>query len=262
MTWHRVYAIVLRYWFNQRHSLERVVDVFYSPLIELMLWGLGTRYLTASAGAGAHALVTGMLVGICLWVIVNQTQLSVSMSLLDDLWDRNTVNMFGSPLRFAEWLLAIVIIAAVRGFVSLGVLAAVAAVLYEAKISALGIYLLPFAAMLLITGWTIGFLVSGIIIRYGTRVQALAWTLGVVLTPFSAIYYPLSALPPFAQHIAAAVPMSYLFEGMREVQSTHAIDPSKLLIALALSLGYGALALWYLYRGYQRAMQQGLVKLF
>ncbi|TMQ07400.1 MAG: ABC transporter permease [Deltaproteobacteria bacterium] len=262
MSWHRVYAIVLRYWYYQRHSLERLVDIFYSPLIELMLWGLGSTYMTSYAGSSAHPLVAAILLGICLWVIVNQTQLSVSMSLLDDMWNRNTVNVFGSPLRFGEWLAAIVIVAGLRGLISLAVLAIVALVLYEVNLSLLGIYLVPFAALLLMTGWTIGFLVSGIIIRYGTRVQALAWTLGIVLTPFSAIYYPLSALPGFARTIAAAIPMSYIFEGMREVQTTHTIDPIKLVLALVLNLGYGALALVYLYRGFKRALQQGLLKLF
>jgi ABC-2 type transport system permease protein len=155
-----------------------------------------------------------------------------------------------------------VIVAGLRGLVSLVVLAIAALVLYEVNAWSLGIYLLPFAGLLLMTGWTIGFLVSGIIIRYGTRVQALAWTLGIVLTPFSAIYYPLSALPGFARHIAAAVPTSYLFEGMREVQAGHAIDSTKLAMALVLNLGYGALSLVYLYRGFRRAMQQGLLKLF
>lgn len=262
MTWHRVYAIVLRYWYYQRHSLERLVDIFYSPLIELVLWGLGSTFMTSYAAGGAHPLVTAILLGICLWVIVNQTQLSVSMSLLDDMWNRNTVNVFGSPLRFGEWLSAIVIVAALRGLVSLAVLAIVALALYEVNLYALGIYLVPFAALLVMTGWTIGLLVSGIIIRYGTRVQALAWTLGIVLTPFSAIYYPLSALPGFARRIAAVIPTSYIFEGMRQAQATHAVDPDKLLLALVLNLGYGALALIYLYRGFTRALQQGLLKLF
>src|SRR5207253_751496 len=118
----------------------------------------------------------------------------------------------------------------------LGVLSVAALGLYKADVFWLGIYLVPFAGLLLLTGWTIGFFVSGMIIRYGTRVQALAWTFSIILTPFCAIYYPLSALPRFAQVIGAALPTSYIFEGMRHVLATGRMDRSDLGIGIVLGL--------------------------
>lgn len=264
MSWHRIYAIILRHWYNMRRNLDRMTDLFYWPLVELLLWGLGSSYLTSFIGDNGSpaTFVVAILAGICLWVIVNQTQLSVSVGLLDDMWNRNMVNIFGSPLRFSEWLIATLIVAGARMLLSVGFITVVALFLYHVNVYAAGIYLVPFVVLLLLTGWTIGFFVSGIIVRLGSRVQALAWTLGVVIVPFSAVYYPLSVLPPFAQTIAAFIPTSYVFEGMRQAVETHTVDPSKIFISLGLNLVYMSLALWFLYRGFRRAMAKGLVKLF
>lgn len=45
----------------------------------------------------------------------------------------------------------------------------------------------------------------------------LAWMTAYFFAPFSAVYYPLSALPEWGQSIAKMLPMTYLFEGMRTI---------------------------------------------
>jgi len=49
---------------------------------------------------------------------------------------------------------------------------------------------------LLIVGWWFGLLVASLFLRWGTKIQTLAWAGGYLMMPFSAVYYPLASLPP------------------------------------------------------------------
>jgi hypothetical protein len=91
----------------------------------------------------------------------------------------------------------------------------------------------------------------------------LAWTGVVLLSPFSAIYYPLSILPLWAQKVAALIPTSYLFEAGREVISTGVLDWQKVLTSLILSFIYLILSLIWLKKSFEYVLvKKGLVKVF
>jgi ABC-2 type transport system permease protein len=112
----------------------------------------------------------------------------------------------------------------------------------------------------MLTGWWVGFGVAGIILRYGTRVQTLAWSLVAVFAPFSAIYYPLSILPHWAQMVAAVIPVSYIFEGSRQIIATGQIDMSKLIVSFVLNALYILLSFLFLERSFKKVLKKGLVK--
>jgi len=110
-------------------------------------------------------------------------------------------------------------------------------------------------------GW--GFWWRGVIFRYGTKFQTLAWTAVFLISPFSAIYYPLSILPFWAQKVAAFIPTSYLFEAGREIISKGIFDWHKVLISLILSLIYLVLSLIWLKKSFKYVLaKKGLVKVF
>ena len=77
-------------------------------------------------------------------------------------------------------------------------------------------------------------IVLGIILRFGPGADILAWGLAVIMMPLSAVFYPVSVLPGWAQAIAHALPTSYVFEGMRSVLAGHAAPWGKLGFALLL----------------------------
>jgi len=257
----RIYAIILRNLFSFKHSFDRLSDVFYWPIIDLILWGLTSAYFTKYA-ANIPQLTLILLSGVLLWIIVWRGQSEITIGILDDLWNRNLINLFASPLKFSEWIMALIALGIIKAIISFlfGVL--VAYLLYAVNIAPYAFYLIPFALLLIMAGWSMGFFIAALILRFGTRIQTLAWTAPWVLSPFSAIYYPVSILPDWAQKISSLLPTSYIFEGMREVINTGNLDSMKIIISLTLNIIYLTLSVYFLKSSFNKIMRSGLNSLF
>jgi ABC-2 type transport system permease protein len=203
-----------------------------------------------------------ILGGQVLWIIFWRGQYEITVNLLEDLWNRNLINVFVSPLKFSEWIGALVIHGILKAFLSFVFAIGLAFMLYRMNIFLLGFYLVPFMLLLIMLGWAVGFFVAAVILRFGTRVQNLAWTFGGLLGPFSAIYYPVSILPNWAQSIAYLLPSSYVFEGMRKVIHNGYLDTHLLLAGFVLNVIYLFLSLLFLSRSFKKVLEKGLVKVY
>ncbi len=261
MKWHRIYGIILRYMYLFRHSFDRLSDTFYWPLIDLLLWGLTSTYLR-KVSPNTPQIVVMILAGLILWFIVWRSQYELTVGLLEDLWNKNFVNIFVAPLQFKEWVSALIILGILKAAISISFASVLAYLLYKMNIFALGFSLLPFVLLLFMTGWWIGFLVTGLIMRIGTRVQTFAWTMAYVISPFSAVYYPVETLPKWAQYVAMITPTSYVFEGAREVLDTGILDWNKVLISFLLSSVYIILTFLFFKKSFEKVLQKGLVNLY
>ena len=258
---HRIYAVILRHLYEFRHSYDRLSDVFYWPTIDLLLWGLTSVYIRTLSHA-QFSIITMIISGILLWIIIWRSQYEITVGLLTELWNKNLINLFVAPLKLSEIIVGYIISGILKGFISLVYASIVAFILYKVQLFVYGWYMLPFALILVMNGWWIGFLVAGMIMRYGTRIQTLAWSLVMVLSPFSAIYYPVSALPEWAQKVSAVVPASYVFEGAREVLKTGHLDMHKVLMGILLNIIYLIPATYYLQSSFKAVLKNGLVKVY
>jgi len=257
----RVWAMVLRYMYYFRHSLDRMSDAFYWPTVDLLLWGLTSAYFRQMSSDSSKIIVI-VVSGILLWIIVWRGQYEITVNLLEELWNKNLVNLFVSPLKFFEWIVSVLIIGVIKGVLSLSFALLAAYLLYKIKLFFFGFYFLPLVFLLIVSGWWIGFIVAGVILRYGTKFQTLAWTGVMIISPFSAIYYPLSILPDWAQKIAAFVPTSYIFEGAREIINKGTLDWNKIWMSLILNLIYLTAATIFLRKSFDKVLEKGLVKVF
>lgn len=255
---HRIYGVILRYLYLFKHSINRLADAFYWPVIDLLLWGLTISYMKEISGLN---VVTVVISGILLWLIVWRGQYEISVNLLEELWNRNLINIFGSPLKFSEWIVSVVLLGIIKAFFSFTFAALIAFLLYKVKIFVYGFYLLPFMLSLFMTGWWVGFLVNGLIFRFGTKVEQFAWSLIYIISPFSGIYYSISILPLWAQKVSTVVPTSYIFEGARQIIFTGKTDLNKLIISFGLNAIYLILSLIFLKKSYAKALGKGLVKM-
>ena len=93
----------------------------------------------------------------------------------------------------------------------------IAWLLFDFGALSMGPCLALFMVALMIFGVAVGMVVLGIILRFGPGADILAWGLAVLLMPISAVFYPVSALPGWAQVIAQALPTAHVFEAMRTV---------------------------------------------
>lgn len=258
---HRIYGIILRYLYLFRRSLDRLSDAFYWPTIDLFIWGLTSVYFRSFIPE-ASPIIMIIISGILFWLILWRAQYEISVNLLEDLWNKNLINIFVSPLKFSEWIVSFIALGIIKASMSFPFALFVAFLLYKIKIFFYGFYLIPFIFLLLISGWFVGFFTAGFILRFGTKVQTLAWALAGLLAPFSAIYYPVSALPIWAQKIALVLPTSYLFEGMREVIYTGRLDISKIIISFILNVIYFTASIIFLRRSFNKVLEKGLIKVY
>ena len=101
----------------------------------------------------------------------------------------------------------------------------------------LGLALAVFFANLILTSWSIGVVVSGLILRNGMGAENVAWTVTFLLLPLCAVYYPVAVLPPWLQPVAWCLPPTYVFEGMRHILVEHALRLDLMAEAFALNVG-------------------------
>ena len=69
--------------------------------------------------------------------------------------------------------------------------------------------------MLLVVGWAISLFVIGLVLRFGTGAEALAWGVMFVLLPLSGVFYPIDSLPALLQPIAQLLPTTHAFAALR-----------------------------------------------
>ena len=257
----RIYATVLRYFYYFKHSLDRMSDVFYWPVVDLVLFGLTSlsfKYYNPQAGSIVSVVASGIL----FWIIVWRGQYEITVNLLEELWSRNLINMFVTPLTFSEWTISVMVIGLIKALIGFAFASLVAFFLYQIKIFMFGFYLIPFIGLLILTGWWVGFLIAGLILRYGTTIQTFAWSAIMIISPFSAVYYPLAILPGWARTIASVIPTSYMFEGIRQVIYEGKIDNSKFLMSLGLNIIYLVGSMIFLKKSFNKALERGLIKVY
>ena len=134
------------------------------------------------------------MTGLIFWQISWRGSVDVSISLLQEFWSRNLVNLFSTPVKFSEWVTGMLLLSLCKLLITIAFGALVVYLLYTLNVFSCGWAFLPFAASLLIFGWTIGFLASSAIIYWGHSVEMFAWMIGGLFAPFSAVFYPVSIL--------------------------------------------------------------------
>lgn len=246
----RVHALVLRYLYLLIGSAPRLIELAYWPTLQIILWGFISKHFVTESSWLSEA--AGVLLGaVLLWDVLFRGQLGYSISFLEELWSRNLGQLFVSPLRPFELVLALTAISLIRTLIGVGPAAFVAIPLYGFSIFELGLPLIAFFANLMVTGWALGLFVTALLLRVGLGAESVAWMALFLIAPVSAIYYPVSVLPDWLQAVAWMLPPAYVFEGMRTILFHGAVRYDLLAGAGALNLGYlvcGGLAFLYSFR--------------
>jgi ABC-2 type transport system permease protein len=233
----RVYALVLRHTYLLRSSGPRILELVYWPTVQMILWGFITVFLVNHSSWIAQA--SGVLLsGVLLWDVLFRGQLGVSLVFMEEMWSRNLGHLFVSPLRPFELGCALLTMSLIRTLIGVGGAALIAIPLFDFSVFSLGLPLLAFFVNLIVMGWAIGLLVSGIVLRYGLGAESMAWIAIFAVQPISGVYYPIATLPEWLQYVAAVLPSSHVFEGMRSVLFEGVFRVDLLLHALLLNAVY------------------------
>ncbi|MGQ3355903.1 MAG: ABC transporter permease [Phreatobacter sp.] len=231
----RVGALCLRYLYLLASSWPRLLELIYWPVLNLLTWGFLQTY--AMSSANNTLFVGGALVsGLLLWEVLFRGQIGFSVSFLEEVWSRNLGNLLMSPLRPAEFVAALMGMSLARLAVGMIPATILAIAFFGFDLARLGIGFAAFFALLVVTGWAVGLVVCGLILRHGLGAESLAWTIMFVFWPLCCVYYPLSVLPAWMKPIALALPPTHVFEGMRAVLSEGVLRLDHLAAAAALNV--------------------------
>jgi len=256
---YRVEAIVLRHLYLFKRSYDRLADSIYWPVMDLILWGLTIRWISETQGLLSNVLLV-MLTAIVFWQIVWRANYEISVNLLEEFWCKNLVNLFATPLKVIEWVCGVMIVGAMKTVLTVIVGLIASWLLYSLNIFSVGYMIIPYMVSLIIFGWSLGFFASALIVYFGPRIQTLAWAMGFILAPFSAVYYPLDVLPGWAQTVGHCLPTTYVFEGMRLILSEQRMPLENLFLAACLNVIYLAAALWFFLFMFEKARDKGLAE--
>jgi ABC-2 type transport system permease protein len=233
----RVAALVQRYIYLLRSSGIRLVELIYWPFLQMLTWGFLQKYLAGTTSPLAQA--AGVLIGsVLLWDILFRSKIGFSTTFIEEMWSRNLGNLLISPLRPLELVAALSAWSIIRLAVSMVPVAIAAYFIFGFNLLDLGLPLMAFFAVLVLTSWSLGLISAGVILRYGLGAEELAWSLAFLLLPLCCVYYPVSVLPDWLQVIALALPPTHVFEGMRSILLHNTFDVTELWRALGLNAIY------------------------
>jgi len=215
MSLDRIYAVICRHGYDARRNLNRVADTIYWPAQNMIVWGFFTLYLSRGHQL-EPGLVSSLLGAIMLWGMFNSFQRDLAVGFMEELWSRNFVNLFSTPLQVSEYIIGLLLVNLLKALFGLVIAAVIAEVCYAAHLFPFLPGLLPFLLVLILFSLSTGLVITGLIFRFTTKIQTLAWSFAGLLMPVSCVFYPISALPGWLRPLAWALPTTHAFEGMRE----------------------------------------------
>lgn len=258
MRFQRIIALFMRHMYLYRRSIPRLMEVVYWPLLDLLVWGFITVYL-AKFKENLPGFITFFIGALILWDILFRAQQGISVSFLEDVWSKNLLNLFASPLGPAEYIFSLMLVSIAKLVMVSTVMTLLAWLLYSFNIFLLGLSLIPFFLNLIIMGWAIGIITTALILRLGQEAEVLAWALGFLFMPVSAVFYPVSVLPKFLQSIARYVPASHVFEGMREVVTSGSVSIGELIWSSSLNALYILVAFSFFFWNFSAVKRKGFL---
>ncbi|MDA8111815.1 MAG: ABC transporter permease [Nitrospiraceae bacterium] len=256
LAWRPLVGILFRQIVLYRRSVPRWMEIFYWPLLDLLVWGFLTLYLKKIPSFMPSA-VTSLLGALLLWDLLYRAQQGISVMFLEEIWSKNLIHLLIAPITPFHVVGGAVLSSIVKVLLSSSVAAFLAYLLFSFRIFSLGLHLFFFILALLMMGWALGILTTAVILRYGQEAEVLAWGVIFLFQPFSAVFNPVSVLPQVAADISRAVPASYVFEGMRSVLVQGRLPVGDLMMAFLLDFLYATVALFVYSRVITRARQKG-----
>ncbi|HYH00207.1 MAG TPA: ABC transporter permease [Terriglobales bacterium] len=254
----RTAAVVLRQYYLMRNSLSRVLPLFAWVGIDMVLWGFITRYLNSVASPGFN-FVPAMLGAVLLWDFFSRVMQGVTMAFFEDVWSRNFLNFFATPLTISEYVGGLVASSIATSSVGLMVMLVVTTFAFGLSFLSYGLLVVPFLLVLFMFGIALGIVGSGMVLRLGPASEWFVWPIPALLSPFAGVFYPLETLPGWMQYISHILPPSYVFEAMRAIVAGRPVSLGSLGLSAGLAVLYIAVASWFFTRMYRHAVRTGLI---
>ena len=258
MTFTRTAAIFLRQFYLVRGSIARFMPLFVWVTVDMTLWGFMSRYLNQVA-ASRYNFVPALLGAVLLWDFFIRVMQGVTMAFFEDVWSRNFLNIFASPLSISEYIAGLVLSSIATSSVGLTVMLVLSTTVFGLSFFAYGSLLFPFILVLFLFGIALGIVGSSVVLRYGPAAEWFVWPIPALVSPFAGVFYPISTLPVWMRWVSHCLPPSYVFESIRTILAGGKAPLEALAWATALALLDVLLAFLVFTRTYRYAVRTGLI---
>jgi ABC-2 type transport system permease protein len=251
-------AIVLRQFYLMRGSVSRVLPLFIWVAVDIVLWGFMTKYLNAIASPGFD-FVPVLLGAVLLWDFFTRVMHGVTMAFFEDVWSRNFLNIFASPMTIAEYLAGLVTTSIATSAVGLLVMLVLATAVFGLSFFSYGGAFVPFLLVLFLFGIALGIVGCAIVLRLGPSAEWFVWPIPALLSPFAGVFYPVATLPDWMQLVSRLLPPAYVFEGMRAIVMGGTVSRFSLVVGGVLAVIDVLIASVFFTRVYRQAVRTGLI---
>ena len=97
----RINGLVLRYLYLYRRSLARAGEIFFWPIMDLLVWGFVSTYINQENNVALF-----LLGSVIFWDVLYRSQQAITLSISEDIWVKNILNVFVSPVSIFELMVA------------------------------------------------------------------------------------------------------------------------------------------------------------
>jgi ABC-2 type transport system permease protein len=194
-----------------------------------------------------------------LWDFFIRVMQGVTMTFFEDVWSRNFLNIFSTPLSTGEYIGGLVLSSVATSAIGLVVMLILAAAVFGLSFAVLGALAVPFILVLFLSGIALGIVGCAVVLRLGPSAEWFIWPIPAFLSPFAGVFYPLSILPRWMRVFSYALPPSYVFEGLRAVVSGGVVSMRGLAAGGCLAVIYILLACRIFTWVYRKAVRSGLI---
>jgi ABC-2 type transport system permease protein len=258
MSLNRTFAIVLRQFYLIRGSFPRIFPLLAWVVVDMVLWGFLTKYLNTVTSSGFN-FVPVLLGAVLLWDFFIRIMQGVTMAFFEDVWSRNFLNIFATPLLISEYVGGLILSSIATSMIGLVAMLFIAVVIFKLSFLIYGLTIIPFLLVLFLFGISLGIFGSALVLRFGPASEWFIWPIPALISPFVGVLYPVSTLPQWMQFVARLLPPSYVFEQLRIIVAGGTASWTALALSTCLAVGYILVAYRFFTGIYQHALRTGLI---
>ena len=259
MKTNRIAGVMMRHYFEAKRNFDRITDMVYWPVLDIIVWGFFTIYLAHGNHMGPD-LASFLLGAAILWGLFFAFQRDMAVGFLDELWSRNLINLFSTPLTVWEYMTGLVLVNLVKDEVGFGAASRLAWAAYYFDIfpcwcrRSCRTYRQPGAVRARARHPDHGNDLQLHHANPGTGVELRRIADAGVVRALS-----VESLPRWLQAIAWMLPTTHSFEGMRQMMAGHGFSGAHFWWGLGLNATYFVLAMTIFRCVFASAKMRGLL---
>jgi hypothetical protein len=127
---YRIRGVILRHAYEVRRNANHITYMVYWPVVNIAVWGFFTLYLRHGDRL-RPGVISCLLGAVILWGMFNAFQRDMAVGFLEELWSRNLVSLFASPLTISEYVTGLIIVTLAKAMVGLIVESLIAWLFYH-----------------------------------------------------------------------------------------------------------------------------------